>query len=91
MSDSDNVIPLFRDNPHAQKWQEMIELWEAMYLSHGETLTKPQNAASLRVAMHVMQALLEAAEANDVISASQLEELAAFLKTGHAAADYWTS
>ncbi|MFJ8851324.1 hypothetical protein [Streptomyces sp. NPDC102437] len=83
----DNVIPLFSKDAQAEKRQQMIETWEAMYLQHDQTLTDVKTAASLRVAMQVVELLLDGAQAFDVISEEQRAQLLTIAQTGHEAAD----
>jgi hypothetical protein len=87
MDNSDNVIPLFREDPSIERRQMMIETWEALYLKHGQTLTDPKTAASLRVAMEMVTLLLNGAHANGVIDSTQREQLSGIVHTGHDAAD----
>ncbi|WP_406325771.1 hypothetical protein OG784_12690 [Streptomyces sp. NBC_01617] len=85
----DNVIPLFSTDAQAEKRQQMIETWEALYLRHGQTLTDVKTAASLRVAMQMVELLLNGAQDCDVISDEQRDQLLAIAQTGHEAADEW--
>ncbi|MDQ0943257.1 hypothetical protein [Streptomyces sp. V1I1] len=85
--DTADVIPLFKEDPEADKRQRMIEYWEALYMRHGQTLTDATSAASLHVAMEMVILLLNGAHASDVIDETQRDQLAAIAHTGHAAAD----
>ena len=82
----DNVIPIF-DKQQAEARQSMIEIWEAMYLRHDQSLTDKKTADSLRVAVEVMTLLLNGAAAKDVISDDQRDRLLAIFQLGYAAAD----
>jgi hypothetical protein len=86
MDNSDNVIPLFREDPRDERRQWMIETWEALYLKHDQTLADPKTAASLHVAMKMVALLLDGALAHEAIDASQHEMLLGIVHTGHAAA-----
>lgn len=85
----DNVIPLFSSDKQAEKRQEMICHWEALYLSRGQTLTDEKTAASLHVAVEMMTHLLNGAQACDVIDEEQRDQLLAIFQIGHVAADEW--
>lgn len=89
MSNDDiaDVIPLFKEDPEADKRQWMIETWETLYLRRGQTLTNPATAASLRVAMEMVTIILNGAHAAGAIDEAQRDQLAAIARTGHAAAD----
>ncbi|MER6601229.1 hypothetical protein [Streptomyces parvus] len=83
----DNVVPIFFKAQQAEGRRQMMELWEAMYLKQGQTLTDEKTAASLHVAVDVMTLLLNGAAACDVITESQRDQLLAIFQVGHAAAD----
>ncbi|MFD3532026.1 hypothetical protein [Streptomyces sp. NPDC058664] len=89
MDNSDNVIPLFKANASSEELQPMIETWQAMYLSHGQSLTDPKTAASLRVAIKVVSLLLKGACAHGIITDEQQELLESIVDVGADAADEW--
>jgi hypothetical protein len=87
----DNVTPLFGADRQAEKRQQMVETWEAMYLRRGQSLTDKKTADSLRVAVEMMTLLLNGAEACDMIDVEQRDQLLAIFSIGNVAADEWQS
>ncbi|WP_299534745.1 hypothetical protein [uncultured Streptomyces sp.] len=94
----DNVIPLFAPEPateerrkapasESDKQRKMVETWEALYQHHKQTLTHPETAASLRVAMEMVEMLLDGAKKAGVIDKEQRSQLRGIVRTGHAAAE----
>ncbi|MGY0062873.1 hypothetical protein ACWY4P_41110 [Streptomyces sp. LZ34] len=101
MSDDepDNVIHLFQTprkgatpqgQPHDERDERIVDAiatWQALYMHHGETLTNPTTAASLRIAMEMVGRVLDSARDAGAISEEQHDKLHALVWIANAAAD----
>lgn len=88
------VIQLFKeaskvpeDDLQLTAQQKLHALWEGAFARHGQSLTDPVAAQSRRAAIAMMDGLLEAAVATDLIDEKQRDELRAALHVGLSAAD----
>lgn len=91
------VIKLFREDPQAAQaeeaelqltqMQKVYSLWEAMFVKHGQTLTDPAAADSLRAAIAMMGVILDGACATGMINEAQRDDLRAAVNVGLSAAD----
>jgi hypothetical protein len=82
-----NVIKLFKDDPQTAARQKLHSLWEDMFARHGQTLTDPVAADSLRAAIAMMDGLLDGACATEVINEDQRDTLRAVMHVGLSAID----
>lgn len=88
------VIQLFKESSQVPEddlqltaRQKFHALWEGMFAKHGQTLTDPVAAQSLRAAIAMMDALLDGACAMDLINEEQRDMLQAHMHVGLSAAD----
>ena len=88
MSDElDNVVHLFREEPSDRIKRQMAEDWEMAFLAAGQSLSVPETAASLRVAVSVMSNLVRGHHAVGHITEEQRDSLLWWLSTGTHAPD----
>lgn len=94
--DLDNVIHLFqareKSDPAEGESRDdrllgAIASWQALYQHHGETLTDPTTASSLRIAMKMLERVLNAACEAGSISEEQRNKLQTIAWVANAAAD----
>ena len=88
------VIQLFNAAPQAPEedvqptqMQVLHVLWEDMFAKHGQSLTDPRAAQSLRAAIAMMDGLLDGANATWMIDDQQRDDLRAAMHVGLSAAD----
>lgn len=91
------VIQLFKEDPKAApgegaqpeltQMQKVYSLWEAMFVKHGQTLTDPAAADSLRAAIAMMGVILDGACATGMINEEQRDDLRAAMHVGLSAID----
>lgn len=98
--DLNNVIDLFhaprkgeapQEQPQDDRVMEAIVNWQALYLHHGETLTNPTTAASLRIAMELVGRVLNSARDAGDITEEQHDKLHGLVWLANAAADEFQS
>ena len=89
MDNNDNVIPLFKAGSDSAELRYLVETWQAQYLHHGQSLTDPKTAASLRVAMEMVTFALNGACKHGAITEEQRDQLAGIVDVGRIAADEW--
>lgn len=67
--------------------QKLHALWEDAFAKHGQSLTDPEAAQSLRAAIAMMDALLDGACATGMITEQQRDDLRVVMHVGLSAAD----
>lgn len=89
MSDDeiDNVIPLQRARDVVAARTGMIEMWEALHLHRGVSLTDPKVNAALRAAAEGFDLLVQGMHAEGQISEQQQNDLRWWVGTAINAAD----
>ncbi|MFD7185474.1 hypothetical protein ACFV90_36630 [Streptomyces sp. NPDC059904] len=88
MSDeTDNVIHLFRQEPGEHIKRGMAEQWEIAFLAADQSLTRPETATSLRVAVSFMSHLIRGHFEVGQITEEQRDSLLWWIGTGAYAAE----
>lgn len=86
--DQDNVIQLFKaEEPGDRLKRLMVDEWEVAFNAAGQSLTNEDTVTSLRVAVSVMDRLIQGACAVGDLTEEQRDSLCWWLGTGLHAAD----
>ena len=89
MDNSDNVIPLFKAGNDSAELRYMVETWQALYLKRGQSLADPKTAASLHVALEMVEFALNGVCKHGVVTEDQRDQLLGIVDVGRTAADEW--
>ena len=88
------VIQLFKTAPQVPEEdfqltpeQKIHALWEHVFAKHGQSLTDPAAAQSLRASIAMMDILLDGAFATGMINEGQRDDLRTAMHVGLSAAD----